>query len=987
MRDVRNGRDKGVSEIIGTVLLFGIFITLLSSITLWYVPSTETSYENTYQSETAASMASIASTFNNPDLPPGLTVTDNLPMGISGGFLLPSQSTQVNFNPSEFSGSVSYGVGISYKYTGPHPTSSILNKLLETFPSDNFSNPQAELYDQYNGLLYVAGYASNNIAVINVVTGQILKLIFAGSNPASITLDPSNGYLYVADYSLFYSPSGYSYSTVSIINTHTNTYVKSIDLYNNNGESEYSSSSIVYDASTGYIYVFSNQTNYYFAMINPNNDAVSFILFLPFLTPFSFSSVNIPIIVDNSQGNFILLPLNLSFTGSPEFIIIDAANPGSQELIDVNGNSLDGNILYGATYSGNYIYFTYFGGNDYGGIISVTFPTFTPNSFPSFNYASEYANPNSEYTPYNISLQQDTGNIIFSMLNINGKSSDSKIDALAPSTMSVSHSIKVVGNAGQIQFDSNHVIVPDSSANYETVLLIGASSISIDGLILDSPFQSPVGSIYNPDNGYLYVSNPGSGTVTVISPINDSLVARINTGALTAPSQMAFSSANDHIYLIYTHSNRIGIISNYSFLGDISLSYGGSNYFATSISFDPVTGFIDISANSNSNGGFFSVNTNLPFDDESATLIALEPAGSAEAVSYDGYAGLSYGIYKTNGNVYLLNISNTHSIQLSGISNAVTGAVFDSLDGYLYLAIGSQDVLAVYTQNFIYFSQIYTGSQPEFPIYDPGNNIIYVSNYGTSNITVVSGESNTVLITVWVGNGPSGSSFDPSNGYIYIPDQQSDRVSVINGGFTFFFGRPGIFYNDHEVFGGELQSYGYTEYIPSVSYVFAGGALMELTSNYRSASILTHTPFTVENLSGHLYLSGIFINMTGDPSSVSASSPQPVSFNIGSKISNVSYVGQEFYVSDLYNNKYQAIVTSVYLEYYTLKLNTTFAEAWDNSLYSEYNGTSSSAPPVWYFNNIPMKVSLNGNTITVSLLHPVNIYSVSLTYYKVYVGI
>ena len=77
MKQVRK-EDNAVSEIIGAILLFAIASVLLTSFILWYVPSTGTNNDITYQSQTQQSFSSLDSKILSPSLTPGSSISTNI---------------------------------------------------------------------------------------------------------------------------------------------------------------------------------------------------------------------------------------------------------------------------------------------------------------------------------------------------------------------------------------------------------------------------------------------------------------------------------------------------------------------------------------------------------------------------------------------------------------------------------------------------------------------------------------------------------------------------------------------------------------------------------------------------------------------------------------------------------------------------------------------------------------------------------------------
>ncbi|MCI2412870.1 hypothetical protein [Cuniculiplasma divulgatum] len=106
--------DKAVSEIIGAILLFAIASVLLTSFILWYVPSTGTNNDISYQSSTQNAFSSLDSKMINPSVTPGSGISQSFSLGISGTPpFTPSQSTNLYYSDN-FNANLSYGMNVNY---------------------------------------------------------------------------------------------------------------------------------------------------------------------------------------------------------------------------------------------------------------------------------------------------------------------------------------------------------------------------------------------------------------------------------------------------------------------------------------------------------------------------------------------------------------------------------------------------------------------------------------------------------------------------------------------------------------------------------------------------------------------------------------------------------------------------------------------------------------------------------------------------------
>lgn len=113
-------RDDAVAEIIGTVLIFAVAITLFTTFIMWYVPATGTANEQHYDQQTQNAFFGMADTVSS-GASQGQTVNIAMPLGIQG---VPpfssSRPTTVSFtrNADNFSAFMSYNITIEYTVSG-----------------------------------------------------------------------------------------------------------------------------------------------------------------------------------------------------------------------------------------------------------------------------------------------------------------------------------------------------------------------------------------------------------------------------------------------------------------------------------------------------------------------------------------------------------------------------------------------------------------------------------------------------------------------------------------------------------------------------------------------------------------------------------------------------------------------------------------------------------------------------------------------------
>ena len=236
----------------------------------------------------------------------------------------------------------------------------------------------------------------------------------------------------------------------------------------------------------------------------------------------------------------------------------------------------------------------------------------------------------------------------------------------------------------------------------------------------------PAGVAFDPANGYIYVANSNSNTVSVINGATNNVIANISVGL--NPVGVAFDSSNGYVYVTNFYSGSVSVIN------------GATNTVIANIS------------------------------------VGTEP----HAVAFDS----------SNGYVYVANISGSVSVINGATNNVIAnisvglnpvGVAFDSSNGYVYVANELSNTVSVIngaTNTVI--ANIIVGTAPAGVAFDPANGYIYVANSNSNTVSVINGATNNVIANIAVGSEPSGVAFDSSNGYVYVTNYGSGSVSIIS---------------------------------------------------------------------------------------------------------------------------------------------------------------------------------------------------------------
>ncbi len=217
MKDVRKP-EKAVSEIIGAILLFAIASVLLTSFILWYVPSTGTNNDLTYQGSTQSAFSSLDSKLLDPSNTPGSSISQSFPIGISGTPpFTPTQSTNLYYS-NNFNASLSYKLKVNYTNVVTNKTVNVAacaNATTSNILNNNYVDQQFKFAINFQETGLPAGYywtvtlggtqksgspvASNipNIVSFSLPRGSYSYSIF--SDNQTVLPSPSAGTVKVTD--------------------------------------------------------------------------------------------------------------------------------------------------------------------------------------------------------------------------------------------------------------------------------------------------------------------------------------------------------------------------------------------------------------------------------------------------------------------------------------------------------------------------------------------------------------------------------------------------------------------------------------------------------------------------------------------------------------------------------------------------------------------------------------------------------------------
>lgn len=241
----------------------------------------------------------------------------------------------------------------------------------------------------------------------------------------------------------------------------------------------------------------------------------------------------------------------------------------------------------------------------------------------------------------------------------------------------------------------------------------------------------PLSAVYVPTNGYLYVNNSDSSSVSVIDIITNSVITTINVG-LNNDGLIQYNPDNGDIYVPNRNSNTVSVIDTVTNTVITTISTGHLGY-----------------------GSLYVTGVNKLYITDNLSVFLR--------------------VIDTTTNSVLGSVTLTAAASISS-RNSLT---YDTINGYIYVAISNFDVVDVVdpVTDTVVLS-IPVGNSPRLILYSSINNYVYVVNYLDSTVSKIDTTTNTVVSTIPVGNGAVSIVETPL--YIYVTNSTDYTITVID---------------------------------------------------------------------------------------------------------------------------------------------------------------------------------------------------------------
>jgi len=649
--------------------------------------------------------------------------------------------------------------------------SATTDKIVATVPVG--SAPDGGAYDGARGRVFVANANSLNVSVISDTTDTVVAtvLVLAGpqAGPRGTAFDAAKGEMFVAEQDA---------DNVSVINDTTDTVVATLQVGT-------MPTGAAYFATRGDVFV-TNEISANVSVINDTTDTVVATVSVG-TTPFgeAYDAAKGEIFVANGGSDNVSVlafapptfAVTFSESGLPSGTEwwVDGSAMGSQSSVtsSVGLRAPNGTYSYSLPAVAGYASDPTWGRVTVQGSAVEIPVSFAPVS-PSCN-GTTAASGATTSSVYNLTLPSGHCDYLWAAVN-GGK------------------------NISAVSFtpDLAWPIPGSPYANYR-----GESPFSVIG---ESPsdhanFTSLPGTLY-PLMGGVAVSSAPSGHFVFAATNSTTLAAAFN---LTRPATVVLiaTSSNDYApsigapYTVLTQGS--DDVVDGILIASATLPAGSQSFEVTSTEWQPygsldvvvyVFGGFTVTFTTNpTTCGSITFNGTTYTTGQSVNVIAGTygtsatacPGYSLQSLSGTGSVSVAIGEANVSGPG---GVTATFAAGKSGAPIAVGTSPGTPIyaDGQIFVPdFGSASLTVVSGTTDQVVANITVGNEPGTPVYDPVTQQVFVPNFGSNNVSVVSAANERLVTTVVAGTGPETGAYDPSTGDLYFPNAGSGNVTVISG--------------------------------------------------------------------------------------------------------------------------------------------------------------------------------------------------------------
>jgi len=330
----------------------------------------------------------------------------------------------------------------------------------------------------------------------------------------------------------------------------------------------------------------------------------------------------------------------------------------------------------------------------------------------------------------------------------------------------------VVGPAPMgLVFDSfdNQVYVADSN-NADgggSVDVVNVTSMAVTSTI--SAGCSPIDIAFDQTLNRLFVSDFCDNNVTVISGVNDSVVARIPQPPGSEPQGIAYDTENGNVYVAET-----GLVGIMGAANDTMWTTENPGGQATVVECNPATGNVYVGLGfqgevveiSGANGSTLATGT-FPSGTPGPSGMVLDP--------------ITNRLYATTYGVLELNATSLSPVGSVSVGTGPIGIDYDDMTNNLYVAdSNSNDIAPVNASTLTVSGFIHGDPGPEGVAWSSPTQDIYVANEAAGTLVSIDGRTQSILTTTKLAYGITAVTVNDTGGSVFSVDGNNNKVYEVN---------------------------------------------------------------------------------------------------------------------------------------------------------------------------------------------------------------
>ena len=294
--------------------------------------------------------------------------------------------------------------------------------------------------------------------------------------------------------------------------------------------------------------------------------------------------------------------------------------------------------------------------------------------------------------------------------------------------------------------------------------------------IFASLLAMTVGCLSANAQSFVYVTNSGDNTVSVISTATNTVVATVPVGS--GPSGVAITPNGAFAYVFNVNDNTVSVISTAtnSVVATVPVGSGPSGVAIT-----PNGAFAYVGNQNDNTASVINTATNavvatVPVG-PGANVVAIAPSG---ALAYVVNAQ-TVSVINTASNT----VAATVSVPAGNGSTNGPGVAMTPNGQFLYVCGGEGNISVINTATNTVVATVSTtggirGSATAGVAITPNGAFGYAAVGGFNEVAIFDTSTNAVVNTIPVGNFPLGMAITPNGAFAYVANLNDNSVSVIN---------------------------------------------------------------------------------------------------------------------------------------------------------------------------------------------------------------